>query len=732
MIRRALHSKQRGPLSVHTNRLIHEKSPYLLQHAHNPVDWYPWGEEAFAKARAEDKPIFLSIGYSTCHWCHVMERESFESGETAALLNRHFVPVKVDREERPDIDRVYMFFVQATTGGGGWPMSVFLTPDLQPFFGGTYFPPDNRYGRPGFPALLRGLSEAWANDRTRVVESGGEVVGQLRRYAAAAPGSAPGPDDSIAEAAFRSFQRGYDAEFGGFGGAPKFPQPSVHNFLLRYGARSGDQEAAGMVLATLEAMAQGGIHDRLAGGFHRYSVDERWFVPHFEKMLYDQAQLAVSYLEAYQVTGRESYAGVARRILDYVLREMTHPDGGFYSAEDADSAADSARPSEKNEGAFYIWSRAEIEGIVGTPAAGWFRHRYGVEAEGNVAMDPHGEFRGRNILFEAHSLEDTAERFGLEPARLAAALEDARAKLLAARARRPRPHLDDKILTAWNGLMISAFARAAQTLDDPRFAEAARRAAAFVLDRLYDPAAGTLLRRYRDGESAIPACLEDYAFFAQALLDLYETDFEPDRLELALRLMETARDRFEDREHGGFFSTVESGELILRLKEDHDGAEPSANSIAALNLLRLAEIMGREDLRRSAERTLQSVAERLKEAPTAVPRMLAAWLRAQAPPRQVVIAGQRDAPDTRALVAEVRRGFRPDVLLLVADGEARNPLLAGMHPLGGKAAAYVCQNFVCREPVTEPGKLKELLKDLRVPTSRQSVSLRFRHLHGQP
>jgi uncharacterized protein YyaL (SSP411 family) len=685
------------------NRLAREKSPYLLQHAHNPVDWHPWGEEAFAKARAEDKPIFLSIGYSTCHWCHVMERESFESEETAALLNRFFVAVKVDREERPDVDSIYMLYVQAATGGGGWPMSVFLTPDLKPFFGGTYFPPDNRYGRPGFPSILRSVAEAWNADRPRILESGVAILEQLSQHAGISPGSESWRDDALAERAFRGFQGEFDAEFGGFGGAPKFPRTVVHHFLLRYWARSGHAEAAGMVFATLEAMARGGMHDQLGGGFHRYSVDERWFVPHFEKMLYDQALLAVSYLEAYQASGDGFHARVARSIFDYVLHDMISPEGAFYSAEDADSAADPDRPGVKSEGAFYLWRKSEIEQLLGEQAAAPFCDLYGVREGGNVEFDPHGEFGGRNILYAAGSLDQVAE------------LGDARRKLLEARSLRPRPHLDDKILTAWNALMISALACGAQVLGEPRLGEAARRAAGFVLSRLYDAPAGKLLRRFRDGDAAIGGFLDDYAFLAQALLDLYQADFHPRWLEQALALTEQARELFEDASGGGFFGAIAAPDLVLRMKNDHDGAEPSANSIMVSNLLRLAEITGRDDLRQSAERALDAFAGRLEAAPAALPQLLAAGLRAQAHPRQVVVAGDRQSADTEALVAEVRRRFLPDTLLLVADETSRaalarwNPAVGRMHPIEGKAAAYVCENFACREPVTEPGRLGKLL-----------------------
>src|SRR4051812_19074061 len=470
---------------MHTNRLANEKSPYLLQHAHNPVDWYPWGAEAFDKARREDKPIFLSVGYSTCHWCHVMERESFENEPIAGLMNQHYVPIKIDREERPDIDRIYMTFVQATTGSGGWPMSVWLTPDLQPFFGGTYFPPENRWGHPGFGSILNQIAEAWRSDRDKIVESAREVVEQLKKQTAVAPSHAGVAfDASTAESGFQVLRRTFDSRLGGFGGAPKFPRPAVFNFLLRYWWRTKNQEALDMVLLTLREMAKGGMNDQLGGGFHRYSVDDRWFVPHFEKMLYDQGQLAVSYVEAYQITGDAQYADVARSIFDYVLRDMKDPGGGFYSAEDADSVISPDHPELKGEGAFYIWSAEEIATLanarrsdanatgdadpnpISNPNAisdpsrdrqgafsahhEWFAYRYGVRETGNVEHDPHSEFTGKNILYQAHSIEQTAQHFGVPAGKVRTALAQIESQLLASRSTRIRPHLDDKILTSWN------------------------------------------------------------------------------------------------------------------------------------------------------------------------------------------------------------------------------------------------------------------------------------------
>jgi len=698
------------------NRLAQEKSPYLLQHARNPVDWFPWGPEAFEKAKAEEKPIFLSIGYSTCHWCHVMERESFESLAIAEVLNRHFVPIKVDREERPDVDRIYMTFVQATTGGGGWPMSVFLTPDLKPFFGGTYFPPDNRFGRPGFKSVLEHLANAWKNDRARILESANEVIEQLRAPLKNA-GRGGIPDKSICDSGFQAFRRMFDSTHAGFGGAPKFPRPVALSFLLRYADRTGTPEATEMVLKTLRAMAQGGMYDQLGGGFHRYSVDEIWFVPHFEKMLYDQAQLALAYLEAFQITHDDFYAGVARDIFTYVLRDMTSAEGGFYSAEDADSP-DPEKPQEKREGAFYVWTQHEIDEALATVNAGLVAARFGIEPEGNVSNDPQGEFERRNILFRAHTVEDVAATSALPVEMVRGKLSESCAKLLEVRSARPRPHLDDKILAAWNGLMISAFARGAQVLGEPKYADAARRAAEFVLSRMWQAGEGVLLRRWRDGDAAIPGFLDDYAFMAQGLLDLYETVFDFRWLDAAIALTESIEKRFEDRENGAFFTTAEGDRsLPLRLKDDYDGAEPAGNSIAILNLVRLARITGREDFREAADRALRFMVPRISAQPAAVPMLLTAMMYSLSHPRQIILAGERESPSTRAFLEKVHDRFLPDsVVLLVDSDETRNrlrafsPNVADMRATNGKTVAYVCRDYACELPTDDVDRFAELLK----------------------
>jgi len=700
---------------MHTNRLIHEKSPYLLQHAHNPVDWYAWGPEAFEAARKENKPIFLSIGYSTCHWCHVMERESFENEQIAAILNKYFVAIKVDREERPDVDRIYMAYVQASTGGGGWPMSVWLTPDLKPFLGGTYFPPENRYGRAGFPAVLERVAEAWRTDRQKIVESSAEVLAHLEQAAEVAP--AGGLDPNALQAGFLQFRRSFDSTSGGFGGAPKFPRPVTLNFLLRYSLRTHNEEARDMVLATLRAMAKGGMHDQLGGGFHRYSVDERWFVPHFEKMLYDQAQLAISYIEAYQITHDAFFAGVARRIFDYVLRDMTDKDGGFYSAEDADSVIDPAKPEVKGEGAYYVWTHTEIKHVVGEPASSWFSFRYGIGPHGNVESDPHDEFTGKNILFEAHTVEETARRFSLPLAGVERGLAEAMEKLLAARSKRVRPHLDDKVLTAWNGLMISALGKGGAILSEPRYSAAATRAAEFILNRMYEAKTGSLLRRYRQQDAAIPGFLDDYALFTQALLDLYEMQFDIRYLETAVKLAAKQSELFEDRQHGGFFSTAGGdSSLLMRMKDDYDGAEPSGNSIAALNLLRLAQMTDRHDLRESAERTLAAFASRISSMPSGVPQMLVAYEFSLSKPKQVILVGAPSTANAQEMLRVLHERFMPDRIVLFVDESSRKalagylPVIETMSAVHDKTTAYVCENYTCKLPTADAGKFAELLQ----------------------
>ncbi len=703
------------------NRLAREKSPYLLQHAFNPVEWYPWGEEAFAEARKENKPIFLSIGYSTCHWCHVMEHESFENDSIAQIMNENFVCIKVDREERPDIDKVYMTTVQALTGHGGWPLSVWLTPDLKPFFGGTYFPPDSRYGRPGFPEVLQQLSKAWREQHEQVLTSGDNILAALKEHTAARGGDGPVLLAPFARTAYAHFQQSYDAHLGGFGSAPKFPRPAVFNFLLRYYARTKERGGLEMTLHTLQRMWAGGMYDHLGGGFHRYSVDAYWRVPHFEKMLYDQAQLVWSYLEAYQITRENFYAEVAREVLDYVLRDMTHPEGGFYSAEDADSALDPKHPEEKVEGAFYMWRRGEIVAVLGENDAEVFNYLYGVSDSGNTISDPQGEFENRNVLYAAYSLAEAAKRFKRSEAELAELVRAAKVKLCEARSRKPRPHLDDKIITAWNGLMISAFARAAQVLNEPKYLVAATRAAAFVIAKNYDPNTHTLKRRYRDGEAKFPAHLDDYAFFTLGLLDLYEAGLDVKCLQQAVALTETQLRLFRDEQSptAGFFdSSDEDATILLRTKEEYDGAEPSGNAIAAWNLLRLAQMLNRPAWWDLAESTMRAFASRTEKMPHAMPQMLAAMDFSRDKPKQIIIAGKPEAPDTQALLAAIHARFIPNKILLLADGAEGQkylseslPIMSSFTMMDNKATAYVCENYACQLPTNELEALARLLED---------------------
>jgi uncharacterized protein len=720
------------------NRLAEEHSPYLLQHKDNPVEWYPWGEEAFARARLEDKPIFLSIGYSTCHWCHVMEHESFEHHEVADVLNRQFISIKVDREERPDVDRVYMTFVQATTGSGGWPMSVWLTPQLEPFYGGTYFPPTTRWGRPGFVEVLQEIARVWRDERDKVLQSASRIVERMRSLRpAGGSGEVPGTD--ALDQATREFAAAFDARRGGFGDAPKFPRPSELLFLMREYARTGAKEPRDMALLTLKAMAFGGMRDHIGGGFHRYSVDGDWRVPHFEKMLYDQAQLSLAYLEAAQITGERFYADVAADTLDYVRRDLTDAGGGFYSAEDADSLPPDPGATHKIEGAFYVWSDDDIGDALGADAQ-VFRLRYGVRPGGNAPADPQGEFVGKNLLYTAQTIEEVALASSRTPDDVVAALDRARATLMNLRNRRPRPHLDDKVLTAWNGLMIGAFARAGRL--SSVYVAAARRAATFIRKRLWNGV--TLLRRYRNGDAAVEGYAEDYAYLIFGLLELFQADGDPAWLEWAVTLQQRQDELFWDAEGGGWFSTTgRDPSVLLRLKEDYDGAEPAASSISVLNLLTLAHLMEAADPqtpKRSheptpssqelgveklgvgsyhdrIERTLGIFAARAGQFGRAVPMMLAALSTYHQGMPQLVIVGEPAAADTQALVAEARRRYHPTTIIVPAAPAHQDrlatllPWIGSMGTKDGQATAFLCRNFACSAPVATPTELAVQLNE---------------------
>lgn len=699
-----------------SNRLIGEKSPYLLQHAFNPVDWYPWGDEAFEAARRDGKPIFLSIGYSTCYWCHVMEREVFENRDIAELMNRTVVSVKVDREERPDVDRVYMAALMGMTGSGGWPMSMFLTPDLKPFFGATYIPPTARHGREGFTELLTRIQELWTTDRGVILEAGDRLAGYLREMTATTPTeSIPGRE--LIDRALQEFAASFDRRHGGFGGAPKFPTPVVLQFLLRHSVVSSRTDALEMALLTLDRMQDGGMADHVGGGFHRYATDAAWHVPHFEKMLYDQAQLAFTYLEAYQVTKNERYAVAMRSTLEYVARDLTGPEGGFHSAEDAESVPDPASPDEKTEGAFYVWSKPEIEAVLEPSEAALAAFVFDIRDDGNVSADPHGVFAGTNILHFLRTTSETADQFRMTEADVAASLVRVRRKLFDARSRRTRPGLDDKVLTSWNGLMISAFARAYQVTRDPAHLAAAVRAANFIADALVDAESGRLLHRNRAGESRFDAMLEDYAFMIQGSLDLYEASFDVRWLRHAIAWTEDQIKLFADEETGGFYDD-RSAELaqLVRTKEWHDGATPSGNSTAVINLLRLSAMLHDERYRDTADRSLRLFSSWMERAPHGSAQWLSALEYRLADPRQVIVAGSIGDARTQAILRLVQSAVDPHrVVLLADDGEgqaflsARIPSFAEYRTLNGRPTAYVCRDFSCQSPSSDLEEIGRLL-----------------------
>jgi uncharacterized protein YyaL (SSP411 family) len=716
-----------------SNRLADETSPYLLQHADNPVDWYPWGEEALAKAKAEDKPIFLSIGYSACHWCHVMAHESFEDEGVAAILNEHFVSIKVDREERPDLDRIYMNAVQAMTGGGGWPMSVFLTPEGQPFFGGTYFPPTPRYGMPSFSQVLTAVADGWQNRRQELIVSGQRLVAALEQQNAIREDvKRESVKSETVESAFQNLLKRFDRVHGGWGDAPKFPQPMALEFLLRYHHLTGAPRALQMVSQTLQAMARGGMYDQLGGGFHRYSVDDHWLVPHFEKMLYDNAQLARVYLHAWQVTGDPFYRVITEEILDYVLREMTDSAGGFYSTQDADS--------EGEEGKFFLWTSAEIREVLGQSPSTGLRtgpSPNGAEAEAFIAaygVTEAGNFEGRNILELVGGMDQRAE------------LAEARQKLLAAREQRVHPGRDEKVLTSWNGLMLAAFAEAARALNRDDYRQVAERNADFLLRELCNAEGGStglttgrLWHTWKAGSptvAKINGYLEDYTHLIEGLLELYQTTFDPRWYQAARELAEGMIEHFSAPD-GGFFDTSDDHEtLITRPRELQDNAVPSGNAMAALVLLRLAGLAVEPRYTELAQAALGPMQPLLARYPLGFAQWLIALDYALSHPREVAIVGAPEAADTRALLEVCTTGYRPHQIVALGivrrrspdrggEGSVRDgstelaevlgpteeiPLLQDRSPIEGRATAYVCVDFTCRAPVTDPEALQALLK----------------------
>lgn len=700
--------KETGPLDKKPNRLISQKSPYLLQHAYNPVDWYPWDQEAFDKAKQEEKSIFLSIGYSTCHWCHVMERESFEDEEVAELMNEVFVSIKVDREERPDIDSFYMAVCIAMTGSGGWPLTIIISPDKKPIFAGTYIPKRSIYQRIGMMELIPRVRDLWETHRNELDSLGEQIISSLRKV------SVKGVElnEKTLYDAYEQLLGKFDEQHGGFGNAPKFPSPHNLNFLLRYWKRTGDEMALHMVVKTLEAMSLGGICDHIGFGFHRYSTDSKWFVPHFEKMLYDQALLAIAYIEGYQATGNIEFERTVREIFIYVLRDMTDRTGGFYSAEDADS--------EGIEGKFYVWTRDEIRSILGENANPVMK-LFNITHEGNYREETSKERTGTNILYLKKTIPELAIELGIQEHELKERLGSARYALLNAREKRIRPGRDDKILTDWNGLMIAALAKGARVFDDPEYEHAAKKAADFILTTMRRQEGG-LYHRYRDGETAIPAFLDDYAFFTWGLIELYETTFEVSYLKTALELMDILDTKFRDKEDGGFFSTSdEETDMLFPKKEIYDGAIPSGNSVAMQNLLRLGRMIGSSELNERAIEIEQAFSKTVSRSPSEYTMLMQALDFARGPSSEVVIAGSLKKDDTKGMLQALKHEFIPNSVVIFRPTDEESPEITGLagytadlKDIEGKATAYVCRDYTCKQPTTH---LEEMLDMLAIKDS---------------
>ncbi|MCP4632010.1 MAG: thioredoxin domain-containing protein [candidate division Zixibacteria bacterium] len=688
------------------NRLVFEQSPYLLQHAANPVDWYPWGESAFYRARSEDKPIFLSIGYSTCHWCHVMERESFEDAKVAKLLNDNFVCIKVDREERPDIDNIYMNVCQLMTGSGGWPLTVILTPDLKPFFAGTYFPKESVYGRIGMMQLIPAISNAWKSERGKVLESTTKIMSALKQNSVSDSG-----DElmvTVMKKAFDQFHGRYDEDYGGFGKAPKFPTPHNFLFLLRYWKRSGDESALQIVEKTLKQMRLGGIYDHIGYGFHRYSTDRQWLLPHFEKMLYDQALLATAYLETYQATGDRFYSRTAEEIFEYVMREMSSPEGGFYSAEDADS--------EGEEGKFYVWETSELMKILGEEDGKLFIEVFNITEDGNFSEQSTGEKTGVSIPHLKKSIPELAVENEYDSEELLEKLSEIRGKLFDAREKRIHPYKDDKILTDWNGLMIAAFAAGARVLKNDNYANFAKKTADFILEKMITKD-GHLYHRYRAGQPGINGMLDDYSFMIHGLIELYQTTFDVKYLRKAIELNDKMIRKFWDSESGGFFlSGDDADDLIIRAKDIYDGALPSGNSIALLNLIRLSRITANNGYEIKARELLKAFSKEVDNNPSAYSQLLAGLDYLIGPSLEIVIVGNPDSKDTFKMKNALNESYFPNKIVILRPGGERPPIteIAGytlyQNQIDSKATAYVCRNFVCDKPTTDVSKLVDALR----------------------
>ncbi len=692
------------------NRLINEKSPYLLQHAHNPVDWYAWSEDAFERARTDDKPIFLSIGYATCHWCHVMEKESFEDEEAAKYLNETFVCIKVDREERPDIDAVYMAVCQMLTGSGGWPLTIFMTPDKIPFFGGTYIPKEKRFGRPGLIDFCRNVRRLWETERDKVLTSASSISGNLGKIFSFHSGGAL--DETIFDDTYAQFEKIYDARFGGFGSAPKFPTPHQLLFLLRYHHRTGKEQALEMVKKTLSAMRLGGVWDHVGYGFHRYSTDKHWLVPHFEKMLYDQALLSQAYLETFQITQDPFFSNTAQEIFSYVLRDMTSEAGGFYSAEDADS--------EGEEGKFYVWTTTEVEEILGTDASAW-RRIFNMEEEGNFLDEASGRKTGTNILHLDQTLSRWADETGAKETELKGQWDNTRRKLFEVRKKRIHPLKDDKVLTNWNGLMIAALSMGARILNKPEYTVIAEKSVKFIFQNMMD-SKGRLLHRFRDGEVAIPATAEDYAFFTHGLLELYGTTFNPSYLESAIQFTDIMIKDFWDTEANGFFLTDKTAnDLPIRPKELYDGAIPSANSVSLFNLLRLSRMTGDSKWEDLADELTEAFSGTVKSQPTAFTYFLMGYDFAMSEGREVVLTGKTEDTGTQKMIETLNRHFSPNkVVLLKSDRHGKKlseiaGFIDALQVIEGKTTAHVCKGFSCKEPTSDlEAMVKQVLDKVNI------------------
>ncbi|MDO8725810.1 MAG: thioredoxin domain-containing protein [Candidatus Methanoperedens sp.] len=690
------HSKSR----IKPNRLALEKSPYLLQHAHNPVDWYPWGSDAFEKAKKEDKPIFLSSGYSTCHWCHVMEKESYEDEEVAKLMNEVFVSIKIDREERPDIDGIYMKICQAMTGSGGWPLNIILTPDKKPFFAATYLPKKSKFGRQGMMEIIPQIRDIWKMNKDRAEALAAEVISSLKDEQKAGEEL----KEDVLNVAYEQLLGAFDEQYGGFGGAPKFPTPHNLMFLLRNWKRTGDIMALRMVERTLLALSMGGIYDHVGSGFHRYSTDAGWIVPHFEKMLYDQALLAMAYTEAYQATGNDEFKRTAREIFTYVLRDMTSPEGGFYSAEDADS--------EGVEGRFYVWAEEEIDSILGEDSE-LMKKVFGIDKHGNFREK--GSSSGKNILHLSKTLPELEADLKLSAQEILRRMSDAKQKLFAARENRVHPGKDDKILADWNGLMIAALAKGASTFNKPEYADAACRAADFILSRMRGKD-GRLFHRYREGEADVMSFLDDHAFLTWGLIELYEATFKVSYLNAALEITQKMIEHFWDKEKHGLYFTADDGEeLIFRKKEIYDGALPSGNSVAMLNLSRLGRMTANMEFEEKAAQIGRAFSGTIWQMPMVYTQMMVALDFALGPTSEVVIAGEAGAEDTKAMLAALRREFMPGKVVILRTVEDTEIIgiaeyARDLKSIEGRATAYVCRNYSCQLPVTDAGKMMELLR----------------------